>query len=169
MFQSHTRNRDQKTLEQRNRQVRFGRKLHVEVMERRLMLSAAPLQLQQTSLSVDLVSTLNINPNEASGQISFASNSSDGGLINVDATVSTIPFNNYLGNANDSNVSAAFGRSTVDQLFDSVGLNISVAAPQVFGEGLQPWVIRSPESGLGDASRYITLLRPDKTGADEGG
>src|SRR4051794_30873615 len=98
MFQSHTRNRDQKTLEQRNRQVRFGRKLHVEVMERRLMLSAAPLLLQQTSLSVDVVSTLNINPNEVTAQIPFASNSGDGGLINVDVTVNTIPFNNNLAN-----------------------------------------------------------------------
>jgi hypothetical protein len=169
MFQSHIRNRDQKTLEQRNRQVCVGRKLHVEVMERRLMLSAAPLSLQQTSLSADLVSTLNINPTAASGQISFASNSSDGGLINVDVTVNTIPFTNYFGNANDSSVSAAFGRSAVDQMFDSVGLNISVAAPQFFSEGLQPWVIRSPESGRGDDSRYASLVRPGEAGADEGG
>src|SRR4051794_26502561 len=71
MFQSKVHSRDQAPAEHRNWSRRSGRKLHVEVMERRLMLSAAPVQLQQTSFSAELLSGLNFNPSPSIGQISI--------------------------------------------------------------------------------------------------
>src|SRR4051794_7697513 len=60
-----------------------GRRLHVERMERRLMLSASSPQLMQSSAAVDAVPALNMPTEQSSGQYSIVLITSDGGFLDV--------------------------------------------------------------------------------------
>src|SRR3954468_18190995 len=144
MFQSQARNRNQGRLGHRNELVRCGRRLHVEVMERRLLLSATPLQLQLTSVSPNLLSGIFFNPNPSSANIGAGSATNDGGFIDLQPTLSAIGRSGVTTNSTGSNFDLPYDPGRFVQFND---VTISVHVPHSVSDGLHPWPIESPEVG----------------------
>jgi len=113
-------------------------------MERRLLLSATPLQLQLTSVSPNLLSGIFFNPNPSSANIGAGSATNDGGFIDVQPVLTAIGPSGGLTNSTGSNFDLPYDPGLLLQ-FNNASDGISM--PRSMSDGLHPWIIEWPEGG----------------------